>query len=47
MEPCSDCFLSSQITLQHDPEELAKASKNTAAMYIACGIDPTKVCTII
>lgn len=30
------------ITLQHDPEDLSKATRNSAAMYIACGVDPTK-----
>lgn len=30
------------ITLQHEPEELSRATKSTAAMYLACGIDPAK-----
>lgn len=30
------------ITLPHDPKELLKATRSGAALYIACGIDPTK-----
>ncbi|KAI5067097.1 hypothetical protein GOP47_0017625 [Adiantum capillus-veneris] len=30
------------ITLQHEPEELTNSTKSTAAMYLACGIDPEK-----
>ncbi|KAJ1443505.1 hypothetical protein B484DRAFT_412555 [Ochromonadaceae sp. CCMP2298] len=30
------------ITMPHDPKKLAKESLQAAAMYIACGIDPTK-----
>ncbi|CAM6101722.1 unnamed protein product [Calypogeia fissa] len=30
------------ITLPHDPRELLKATKKSAAMYIACGVDPSK-----
>eukprot|EP00899_Mesostigma_viride_P000966 jgi/Mesvir1/10870/Mv14210-RA.2 len=31
-----------QITLPHDPVELRDATLSSAAMYIACGIDPAK-----
>lgn len=31
------------ITVPQDPEELKAASLNTAALYIAAGIDPEKV----
>ncbi|MCO5560053.1 hypothetical protein L7F22_013659 [Adiantum nelumboides] len=30
------------VTLQHEPEELTSSTKSTAAMYLACGIDPEK-----
>lgn len=30
------------ITIAHNVEELSKATRNSAAMYIACGIDPSK-----
>lgn len=30
------------ITLPHNPKELLEATRNGAALYIACGIDPTK-----
>ncbi|KAJ7527471.1 hypothetical protein O6H91_16G056100 [Diphasiastrum complanatum] len=30
------------ITLPHNPEELSKVTRSSAAMYIACGIDPSK-----
>ncbi|KAH6556783.1 hypothetical protein KP509_1Z156000 [Ceratopteris richardii] len=30
------------ITLQHEPEALLKSTKTTAAIYLACGVDPTK-----
>jgi tryptophanyl-tRNA synthetase len=31
------------ITLAHNAEELARATRTSAAIYIACGIDPSKV----
>jgi hypothetical protein len=38
------CVLSLiQITLAHNAEELARATRTSAAIYIACGIDPSKV----
>jgi tryptophanyl-tRNA synthetase len=37
------CVLSLvQITLAHNAEELARATRTSAAIYIACGIDPSK-----
>ncbi|MCO5582138.1 hypothetical protein L7F22_036028 [Adiantum nelumboides] len=30
------------VTLQHEPEELTSSTKSTAAMYLACGINPEK-----
>ena len=30
------------ITSQHDPKELTKSTYRTAAMYLACGIDPVR-----
>lgn len=30
------------ITLAHDPAELQQATKTSAALYIACGVDPAK-----
>jgi len=30
------------ITLPHNPKDLLEATRNGAALYIACGIDPTK-----
>lgn len=37
--------LYSQITMPHDVERLTKSTRTSAALYIACGIDPTKVRT--
>lgn len=30
------------ITVPHEPAELAEATRRTAALYLACGIDPTR-----
>eukprot|EP00897_Mesotaenium_endlicherianum_P008078 jgi/Mesen1/7299/ME000374S06661 len=30
------------ITLPHDPQELAASTKKSAAIYLACGVDPSK-----
>lgn len=32
-----------QITLPYDALELSKATKNMAAIYLACGVDTSKV----
>lgn len=30
------------VTVKHDPQALAQATRETAAAYIACGVDPTR-----
>ncbi|KAM7490478.1 hypothetical protein LguiA_033399 [Lonicera macranthoides] len=35
------------ITLQYDPKQLAKATKNTAAIYLACGVDTSKASVFV
>ncbi|EFJ29194.1 hypothetical protein SELMODRAFT_92189, partial [Selaginella moellendorffii] len=35
------------ITLPHVPEELLKATKAAAAMYLACGVDPSKAAMFV
>lgn len=35
------CYL--QITLPYDTQQLAKATKDTAALYLACGVDTSEV----
>jgi len=32
-----------QITLPYDTQQLSKATRSTAAIYLACGVDPSKV----
>ena len=32
-----------QITLPHEPEALASSTRTAAAIYLACGVDPSKV----
>lgn len=36
-------FSPSQITLPYDAQQLSKATRDTAALYLACGVDPSKV----
>ena len=36
-------FLSSQITLPYETQQLFKATRDTAAIYLACGVDTSKV----
>ena len=31
------------ITVEHDPKELREATRSTAALYLASGVDPSKV----
>ena len=33
------------ITVPHDPKQLAADTRSTAALYLACGIDPEQVIT--
>ncbi|KAJ0986398.1 hypothetical protein J5N97_004754 [Dioscorea zingiberensis] len=35
------------ITVPHDAQELSKATRSTAAIYLACGIDPTKASVFV
>ena len=37
-------FLYMQITLSYDTQQLSKATRNTAAIYVACRVDTSKVC---
>lgn len=32
-----------QITLPYDAQQLSKATRDTAALYLACGVDTSKV----
>lgn len=36
-------YILSQITLPYDPQELSRVTRETAAIYIACGVDTSKV----
>ncbi|KAJ4838712.1 Tryptophan--tRNA ligase, chloroplastic/mitochondrial [Turnera subulata] len=35
------------ITLPYDPQELLKATRDTAAIYLACGVDPSKASVFV
>ena len=35
------------ITLPHDPADLLKATRSSAALYLACGIDPDKASVFV
>ena len=37
-------FIHLQITLPYEATQLSKATRSTAAIYLACGIDSSKVC---
>jgi len=36
-------FLPLQITMPYETQQLSKATKDTAAIYLACGVDTSKV----
>lgn len=38
------CF---QITLQYEAQQLLKATRDTAAIYLACGVDPSKASVFV
>lgn len=40
-------FCQFQITLPYDAQQLSKTTRNTAAIYLACGVDPSKVLTAV
>jgi tryptophanyl-tRNA synthetase len=40
----SRCLKCLQITLPYEAPQLSKATRSTAAIYLACGIDSSKVC---
>lgn len=35
------------ITVPHEPSELLASTQNTAALYLACGIDPAKAAVFV
>lgn len=43
----TDFLLNFQITLPYDTKELSKATRDTAAIYLACGIDASKVLQLL
>lgn len=46
LAPCADTFFVvvdlHAITLPHQPAELLQATRSSAALYLACGIDPQR-----
>ncbi len=35
------------ITVPHEPKELLESTRRTAALYLACGIDPAKAAVFV
>ncbi|XVF48591.1 hypothetical protein PTKIN_Ptkin03bG0202500 [Pterospermum kingtungense] len=40
-------WIALQITLPYDTQQLSKATRNTAAIYLACGVDTTKASVFV
>ncbi|CAN1219114.1 Tryptophan--tRNA ligase, chloroplastic/mitochondrial, partial [Linum perenne] len=41
------CLSSSQITLPYETNQLSKATRDTAAIYLACGVDTSKASVFV